>query len=60
MEAYNVKRNRIIVIIDTFCYWNFPYYPEPEKALCDGPNMIRLDKVEKMLKTIKAIYETVK
>lgn len=35
-------------------------HPEPEKALCDGPNMIRLDEVEKMLKTVKAIYEVLK
>ena len=34
-------------------------HPEPEKALCDGPNMIRLDEVEKMLKTIKAIHELI-
>lgn len=30
-------------------------HPEPEKALCDGPNMIRLDDVEEMLVAIKAI-----
>ena len=30
-------------------------HPEPEKALCDGPNMIRLGEVEKMLIAIKAI-----
>jgi len=35
-------------------------HPEPDKALCDGPNMIRLDQVEKMLTTLKAIYESVK
>jgi 2-dehydro-3-deoxyphosphooctonate aldolase (KDO 8-P synthase) len=32
-------------------------HPEPDKALCDGPNMIRLDEVENMLKTIKTIRE---
>lgn len=32
-------------------------HPEPDKALCDGPNMIRLDKVESMLTTIKAIHD---
>lgn len=32
-------------------------HPGPEKALCDGPNMIKLDDVEEMLKTIHAIYK---
>jgi 2-dehydro-3-deoxyphosphooctonate aldolase (KDO 8-P synthase) len=32
-------------------------HPEPEKALCDGPNMIRLDEVETILKDMKAIDE---
>lgn len=31
-------------------------HPEPEKALCDGPNMIRLDEVEEMLRTLKSIH----
>lgn len=35
-------------------------HPEPHKALCDGPNMIRLDDVARILKTIKAIYDIVK
>ncbi len=35
-------------------------HPEPDKALCDGPNMIKLDEVEKMLKTIKSIYGLLK
>lgn len=35
-------------------------HPEPDKALCDGPNMIKLDESEKLLKTIKAIYSAVK
>ena len=35
-------------------------HPEPDKALCDGPNMIKLDELEKLLKTIKAIYSAVK
>lgn len=30
-------------------------HPEPEKALCDGPNMIELDELEKMLSRIKKI-----
>ncbi len=32
-------------------------HPEPEKALCDGPNMIRLADVEKLLSSIKHIHE---
>jgi 2-dehydro-3-deoxyphosphooctonate aldolase (KDO 8-P synthase) len=32
-------------------------HPEPEKALCDGPNMIKLHKVENLLKTVRAIDE---
>jgi 2-dehydro-3-deoxyphosphooctonate aldolase (KDO 8-P synthase) len=35
-------------------------HPEPDKALCDGPNMIRLSDLEGMLNTIKAIYELLK
>jgi len=30
-------------------------HPEPEKALCDGPNMIKLHEVENLLKTVRAI-----
>jgi 2-dehydro-3-deoxyphosphooctonate aldolase (KDO 8-P synthase) len=33
-------------------------HPEPGKALCDGPNMIRLDEVEAILKNVKAIDES--
>jgi 2-dehydro-3-deoxyphosphooctonate aldolase (KDO 8-P synthase) len=32
-------------------------HPEPDKALCDGPNMIKLDELETLLKTCKAIDE---
>ncbi len=32
-------------------------HPEPEKALCDGPNMIRLADVEKLLLSIRHIHE---
>jgi 2-dehydro-3-deoxyphosphooctonate aldolase (KDO 8-P synthase) len=35
-------------------------HPEPDKALCDGPNMIKLSDLEKMLNTIKAICELLK
>ena len=38
----------------------FEVHPEPEKALCDGPNMIKLDEVEKMLGILKAIYKLLK
>ena len=34
-------------------------HPEPNKALCDGPNMIPLDELKGMLKKIKLIYEAV-
>jgi 2-dehydro-3-deoxyphosphooctonate aldolase (KDO 8-P synthase) len=30
-------------------------HPEPERALCDGSNMIRLDNLSKMLTALKAI-----
>lgn len=35
-------------------------HPEPDRALCDGPNMIKLSEVEKMLNTIKSIYDLLK
>jgi 2-dehydro-3-deoxyphosphooctonate aldolase (KDO 8-P synthase) len=38
----------------------FEVHPEPEKALCDGPNMIKLDEIEKMLGILKAIYKLLK
>ena len=31
-------------------------HPEPDKALCDGPNMIPIDDVPDLLKTIKNIH----
>jgi 2-dehydro-3-deoxyphosphooctonate aldolase (KDO 8-P synthase) len=30
-------------------------HPAPEKALCDGPNMIRLDELEELLRVVKEI-----
>ncbi len=30
-------------------------HPDPEKALCDGPNMIKLDDVEGLLTKLKAV-----
>ena len=38
----------------------FEVHPEPEKALCDGPNMIRLDSFLNLLKTIKSLHGIVK
>ncbi|GBD98218.1 2-dehydro-3-deoxyphosphooctonate aldolase [bacterium BMS3Abin07] len=35
-------------------------HPDPDKALCDGPNMIKLDEVEAMLKRITKIHRAVK
>ena len=32
-------------------------HPAPEKALCDGPNMIRLDKMRGFLKRLKAVHD---
>ena len=35
-------------------------HPEPARALCDGPNMIKLDEVDKILTIVKAIYDSAK
>jgi 2-dehydro-3-deoxyphosphooctonate aldolase (KDO 8-P synthase) len=32
-------------------------HPDPESALCDGPNMINLKELEKLLKQVKSIEE---
>lgn len=32
-------------------------HPDPDKALCDGPNSIPLDQVKALLKRLKAIWE---
>lgn len=34
-------------------------HPDPDKALCDGPNSIKLDDVEPLLKQLTAIWEIV-
>lgn len=34
-------------------------HPEPEKALCDGPNSIPLDQVEELLTTISRVRQAV-
>lgn len=38
----------------------FEIHPDPDKALCDGPNMIALDNAEKLFKTCKDIFELVR
>ena len=38
----------------------FEVHPNPEKALCDGPNMLYLSDVEKVFEKCKAIFEIVK
>jgi len=34
-------------------------HPEPDKALCDGPNMISLDELPQLLTVVKSIHELV-
>lgn len=34
-------------------------HPDPNIALCDGPNMIKLDEVKRLLNTVKAIAKIV-
>ena len=34
-------------------------HPEPDKALCDGPNMISLDELPQFLKLVKDIHELI-
>ena len=38
----------------------FEIHPDPDKALCDGPNMVALDKAEELFKTCKDIFELVR
>lgn len=38
----------------------FEVHPDPDSALCDGPNMIALDKAEALFKICKDIFEIVK
>lgn len=38
----------------------FEVHPEPDKAFCDGPNMIPLDKSEELFKNCKNIFELVR
>lgn len=37
----------------------FEVHPDPDNALSDGPNMVRLDGFEKMLKRIIKVYDAV-
>ncbi|MBI5076569.1 MAG: 3-deoxy-8-phosphooctulonate synthase [Nitrospirae bacterium] len=34
-------------------------HPDPERALCDGPNMIRLDEMKGFLTRVKAVHDLV-
>ncbi|MDR1168598.1 MAG: 3-deoxy-8-phosphooctulonate synthase [Heliobacteriaceae bacterium] len=38
----------------------FEVHPEPQKALCDGDNMIALDKAAELFKICKEIFEVVR
>jgi len=38
----------------------FEVHPNPDKALCDGDNMIPLDKAEELFKVCKDIFEVVR
>lgn len=38
----------------------FEVHPDPDKALCDGPNMIALKDAEKLFKTCKDIFEIIR
>lgn len=38
----------------------FEVHPEPDKALCDGPNMVALDNAEELFKKCKEIFEVVR
>ncbi len=38
----------------------FEVHPDPDKAKCDGPNMIALDKAEELFKICKEIFELVR
>ncbi len=38
----------------------FEVHPNPEKALCDGPNMVPLDKAEQLFSVCQKIFEVVR
>lgn len=35
----------------------FEVHPEPDKALCDGPNMLELNKAKEVFKKCKEIFD---
>jgi 2-dehydro-3-deoxyphosphooctonate aldolase (KDO 8-P synthase) len=35
-------------------------HPEPEKALCDGPNSLPLNEVPALWRTLKGLHEALK
>ena len=35
-------------------------HPDPDNAMSDGPNMLRLDKIEEVLKSVKKFDDIVK
>lgn len=37
----------------------FEVHPEPERALSDGPNMVRLHEIEGILKRVIKVYDAV-
>ena len=37
----------------------FEVHPDPDNALSDGPNMVKLDEFEEMLKRIIRVYEVI-
>ena len=37
----------------------FEVHPDPDNALSDGPNMVKLDEFEEMLKRIIRVYDSV-
>ena len=38
----------------------FEIHPDPDKALCDGPNMLALDNTEKLFSVCRDIFELVR
>lgn len=38
----------------------FEVHPDPDKALCDGPNMVAVDKAEELFKICKDLFELVR
>lgn len=38
----------------------FEVHPEPDKALSDGPNMVKLDEFEELLKRMYVLYDTMR